>query len=48
MSQRAQIGDAWVEIMRQDTQVLEDLQAASRSPVADRVAGMSPVWEVAT
>jgi len=45
---RRQTADAWTEIMGQDFEVLCDLQIASRSPVADRVAGMSPVWEAAT
>ena len=45
---RAETGDAWELIMGQDMEVLADLQAASHSPVADRVAGMSPVWEVGT
>ena len=46
--QRVQTADAWQTIMGQDMKVLEDLQVACHSPIADQVAGMSPVWEVGT
>ena len=46
--ERRRTAEAWCEIMNQDIEVLEDLQAAAHSPTASRAADMSPVWEQGT
>ena len=46
--ERQRTAEAWCEIMNQDIEVLEDLQAAAHSPTASRASDMSPVWEQGT
>ena len=46
--ERRRTAEAWCEIMNQDIEVLEDLQAAAHSPTASRAVDMSPGWEQGT